>query len=64
MSQNGACRAITQVVNWLLTSHASGCSLYCIRQFASSAFHGIQELETQTEMTEKILSALKLNETL
>ena len=39
-------------------------SLYCFRQFASSAFHGIQELETQTVMTEKILSALKLNETL
>ena len=39
-------------------------SLYCFRQFASSAFHGIQELETQTVMTEKIFSALKLNETL
>lgn len=39
-------------------------SVCCIRQFASFAFHGIQELETQTVMTEKILSALKLNETL
>jgi len=39
-------------------------SFYCIRQFASSAFNGIQELETETVMTEKILSALKLNKTL
>lgn len=38
-------------------------SLYCIRQFASFSFHGIQKLETQTVMTEKILSALKLDET-
>ena len=53
---------VVSCVTPVLAIHAD--SLNYIRRFAPFAFHGIQEPETQTVMTEKILSALKLNETL